>query len=78
MIDSISIHVGTATRLIEDTKTSLDVPEALLLSTRLDFLSHEHLVSVIIAELISSLYILWLYDLMLCGVDTYTSMRINC
>ncbi|MFS8009318.1 hypothetical protein Hanom_Chr14g01283311 [Helianthus anomalus] len=78
MIDSTSIHVGTATRLVEDTKTSLEVPKSLLLSTRLGFLSHEHLVSVIIIELISTLYILWLYDLMLCCVDTYTSMRINC
>lgn len=78
MIDSTSIHVGTATRPVENTKTSLDAPEALLLSTRLGFLSHEHLVSVIIAELMSTLYILWLYDLMLCGIDTYASMRINC
>ncbi|MFS8002190.1 hypothetical protein Hanom_Chr13g01199161 [Helianthus anomalus] len=78
MIDSTSIHVGTATRLVKNAKTSLDVPEALLLSTRLGFLSHEHLVSVIIAELMSTLYILWLYDLMLCGIDTYASMRINC
>ncbi|KAF5791949.1 hypothetical protein HanXRQr2_Chr09g0400551 [Helianthus annuus] len=44
MIDSTSIHVSTAMGLVENTKTSLDVPEALLLSTRLGFLSHEHLV----------------------------------
>ncbi|MFS7905365.1 hypothetical protein Hanom_Chr01g00046791 [Helianthus anomalus] len=78
MIDSSSIHVGTSMRLVENTKTSLYVPEALLLSTLIGFLSHEHLVSVIIAELMSTLYILWLYDLMLCGIDTYASMRMNC
>ncbi|MFS7905364.1 hypothetical protein Hanom_Chr01g00046781 [Helianthus anomalus] len=78
MIDSSTFHVGTTTRLIENTKASLDVPEALILSTRIGFLSHKPFVSVIIAELMSTLYILWLYDLMLCGIDTYASMRMNC
>ncbi|MFS8002448.1 hypothetical protein Hanom_Chr13g01202181 [Helianthus anomalus] len=57
MIDSTSNHVGTATRLVGNTKTSLDVPEALLLSTRLGSLSHKYLVSINITDSVSTLYI---------------------